>query len=120
MEQKFHLPCPLAVGSLPRFDTLRGVSKDAQMLTALILVCSLETTPDLETCTRENAVKTMRAPESFANPATCFMHSQAYLADTSFGRDLAANERVKVVCVRAASMPFPPPGSAQTDSAQAR
>ncbi len=91
------------------------------MLTALILVCSLETTPDLETCTHENAVKSMRAPESFAHPATCFMHGQAYLAETSFGRDLATNERVKVVCVRAASTPFPAPvDSGKTESAQAR
>ncbi len=72
------------------------------MLTALILICSLATTPDLASCTRDNAVDSLRVPESFGNPATCFMHGQAYLADTSLGRDLAENERVKVVCVRAA------------------
>jgi hypothetical protein len=71
------------------------------MLTALILICSLATTPDLASCTRDNAVDVMRVPESFGNPATCFMHGQAYLADTSLGRDLAENDRVKVVCVRA-------------------
>jgi hypothetical protein len=70
------------------------------MLTALILICSLATTPDLASCTRDNAVDTLRVPESFGNPATCFMHGQAYLADTSLGRDLAENERVKVICVR--------------------
>jgi hypothetical protein len=26
------------------------------------------------------------------------MHGQAYLAETSIGREIAANERVKVVC----------------------
>jgi len=75
------------------------------MLTALILICSLATTPDLGSCTRETAVDVMRVPESFGNPATCFMHGQAYLAETSLGRDLAENERVKVVCVRAAAVP---------------
>ena len=78
------------------------------MLTALILICSLQTTPDLRSCNRDNAVDTMPVPESFANPATCLMHSQAYLAETSLGRDLAENERVKVVCVRAtAALPVP-------------
>jgi hypothetical protein len=28
------------------------------------------------------------------------MHGQAYLAETTLGRDLADHERVKVVCVR--------------------
>ena len=78
------------------------------MLTALVLICSLAATPDLASCTRDNAVDVVRVPESFANPAMCFMHSQAYLAETSLGRDLAENERVKVVCVRAtAALPVP-------------
>lgn len=86
------------------------------MLTALILVCSLATTPDLASCTRDNAVNVMRVPESFGSPATCFMHGQAYLAGTSLGRDLTQDERVKVVCVRAASAPTAPTtiGIAQT------
>jgi len=71
------------------------------MLTALVLICSLAATPDLASCTRDNAVDVVRVPESFANPAMCFMHSQAYLAETALGRDLAENERVKVVCVKA-------------------
>jgi len=77
------------------------------MLTALVLICSLATTPDLASCTRDNAVDVLRVPESFGNPAMCFMHGQAYLADTSLGRDLAENERVKVVCVRAIMLPAP-------------
>src|SRR4030088_83260 len=68
------------------------------MLTALILVCSLAVTPDLAPCTRNNAVDVMRVPTQFGNPAMCFMHSQALLADTAVGRDLADNERVKVIC----------------------
>jgi hypothetical protein len=47
------------------------------MLTAMILICSLDTAPDLQSCTRDTAVDTLRVPESFANPATCFMHGQA-------------------------------------------
>jgi hypothetical protein len=86
------------------------------MLTALILICSLDATPDIASCTRDNAVDTMKVPESFANPATCFMHGQAYLADTSIGRDLTANERVKVVCVRTSSAALP----AVADTAQNR
>jgi hypothetical protein len=70
------------------------------MLTALVLLCSLAVTPDLATCNRNNAVDVIRVPEEFGNPATCFMHGQAYLAQAAFGRTLAPNERVKVVCVR--------------------
>jgi hypothetical protein len=71
------------------------------VLTALILVCSLATTPDLAACTQNNAVHTMYVPEEFGNPMTCFMHGEAFLAGTSIGQDLAEDERVKVVCVRA-------------------
>ena len=70
------------------------------MLTALILVCSLAVTPDLAACSQSNAVHTMNVPEEFGNPVTCLMHGQAYVAETSIGQDLAADERVKVVCVR--------------------
>ena len=77
------------------------------MLTAMILICSLQATPDIRTCTRDNAVDAVQVPEAFANPATCFMRGQAYLADTSLGRDLTENERVKVVCVRTALAPIP-------------
>jgi hypothetical protein len=36
----------------------------------------------------------------FVNPVTCLMHGQAYVADSSIGRDLAQTEAIKVVCVR--------------------
>jgi hypothetical protein len=70
------------------------------MLTALVLICSLSTTPDLKDCTKDNALDILRVPTTFSNPATCFMHGQAYVADTSIGRDISANEVVKVVCAR--------------------
>jgi hypothetical protein len=70
------------------------------MLTALILICSVTLTPDLQNCSRKNARTVMRAPAQFENPATCFLHAQAYLAGTSIGQQLSSNDRVKVVCGR--------------------
>lgn len=70
------------------------------MLTALVLVCSIALTPDLAACNRNNAVDVLRVPEEFGNPATCFMHGQAYVAQAEIGRNLTENERIKVVCAR--------------------
>jgi hypothetical protein len=70
------------------------------MLIALILVCSLASTPDIGDCSRTNAVDVVWVPETFSNPVTCFMHGQAYLAGTEVGRALTSEERIKVVCVR--------------------
>jgi hypothetical protein len=69
------------------------------MLTALVLICSVAITPDLRDCTRDNALAVMRVPADFGNPATCFMHGQAYLAQTSLGQELGENDPVKLVCV---------------------
>jgi hypothetical protein len=66
------------------------------MLAALVLICSVVVTPDLRDCTRENAAVVMRVPAEFSNPGTCYMHGQAYLAETSLGND----DRIKVVCAR--------------------
>ena len=71
------------------------------MLTALILVCSVAVTPELRDCDRTNAVHVLQLPEQSGNPLMCMMHGQAYLAGTAIGRDLRADERVKVICVRA-------------------
>jgi hypothetical protein len=71
------------------------------MLTALILICSAATTPDIRDCSRDNATAVMRVPEDFGNPVTCFMHGQAYLAETSIGQTLEANDLVRVVCTPA-------------------
>lgn len=71
------------------------------MLTALILICSATATPDIRDCSRENATAVMRVPANFGNPVTCFMHGQAYLAETSIGQTLEANDRVRIVCAPA-------------------
>lgn len=72
------------------------------MLTALVLICSLSVTPDLADCTRDNAADVIRVPEDFANPVTCFLHGQAFLAETSLASDLRDGDRIKIVCARAA------------------
>jgi hypothetical protein len=74
------------------------------MLTALVLVRSLATTPDLSICNRDNALDVMRVPEQFGSPATCAMEGQAYLAQTAIGRNLTNQEAVKVVCVPSAGI----------------
>jgi hypothetical protein len=68
------------------------------MLTALVLVCSLAATPDLRSCDETNAVDVMRVPDQYGSPAACFMEGQAYIAQTTIGRSLAADDRLKVVC----------------------
>ena len=55
------------------------------MLIALILICSTTMTPDLATCTRQNAATLIRVPSECGTPTTCFMSAQAYLAQTSLG-----------------------------------
>jgi hypothetical protein len=74
------------------------------MLTALVLICSVVATPDIRDCTRANATAVLRAPAEFANPMTCLMHGQAYLAQTSLGEELQGDERVKVVCARSGAV----------------
>ena len=39
-------------------------------------------------------------PVEHANPATCFLHGQAFLAETSIARDLGETDRIKIVCAR--------------------
>lgn len=46
----------------------------------------------------------MRAPVQTGNPATCFPHGQAFLAELSIGRDLAETGRIKIVCARAETL----------------
>ena len=73
------------------------------MLTALVLICSVSVTPDLRDCTRENAIDVMRTPVETANPATCFLHGQAFVAQTSIAQDLGETDRIKIVCARSTS-----------------
>jgi len=70
------------------------------MLTALVLICSITVTPDLRDCTRDNATAVMRMPVESGNPLICFMHGQAFLAQSSIGEELGDNDRVKIVCAR--------------------
>jgi len=68
------------------------------MLTALVLICSMTTTPDLQACSDENAQSVIRVPTDYGSPVACLLHGQAYLAQTEIGQELAADERVKVIC----------------------
>jgi hypothetical protein len=77
------------------------------MLTAMILICSLANTPNLADCSRDNARDVVWVPETFSNPVTCFMHGQAYIAGTSIGRNLTADERIRVLCVRKVAAAVP-------------
>ncbi|MBV8753227.1 MAG: hypothetical protein JO328_10265 [Hyphomicrobiales bacterium] len=74
------------------------------MLTAIILVCSTAITPELSDCNRSNAVHVLQLPEN-ANAVMCMLHGQAYLAATVLGRELRADERVKVVCLGGGGRP---------------
>ena len=65
------------------------------MLSALILVCSLASFDD---CSEKNALQVVRDPEAFVSPIACFVHGQAYLAETALGRDLVDGEVVRVIC----------------------
>jgi len=69
------------------------------MLTAVILICSLAQTPDLRDCTQDNAVDVMKTPVESANPGTCFLQGQAFLAQMELGRDLRDDEGVRIICV---------------------
>jgi hypothetical protein len=80
------------------------------VLTALVLICSVTAAADPQDCTRSNASTVMRVPAEFGNPATCFMHAQAYLAGSSIGRELDANERVRIICVPRESVIASTPG----------
>jgi hypothetical protein len=73
---------------------------ERMMLTALVLICSVAATPEIRDCARHNATAVMRVPAEFANPVTCFMHGQAYLAQTSLGEELDGNDRVRIICAR--------------------
>jgi hypothetical protein len=81
-----------------------------KMLTALILICSLSSVSDGAACTEQNAVQVLRSPEAFANPVTCLMHGQAYLANSALSRDLDG-ETVRVICKPNRVVAVPPEAS---------
>jgi hypothetical protein len=102
-------PFSLITPSIEAFA--RAVQRDCRrrkmemtMLTALVLICSITVTPDLADCSRHNATAVMRVPAEFGNPATCFMHGQAYLANNAIGQEMAETERVKLVCARSGTV----------------
>jgi hypothetical protein len=70
------------------------------MLSALVLICSLSVTPDLQDCSPDNARDILRLSATFENAAACFMQGQALLAATSVGQELADDDRIKIVCKR--------------------
>ena len=74
------------------------------MLIALILICSTTIDSDLATCTRQNAATLIRVPSECGTPTTCFMNAQAYLAQTSLGRELSPDDRVKIICVHSGAI----------------
>jgi hypothetical protein len=80
------------------------------MLTALVLTCSFAVAPHPGDCKRSNANTVVRVPAEFGNPSTCFMQAQAYLAGSSIGRELEANERVRIICVPRESIIASTPG----------
>jgi hypothetical protein len=47
------------------------------MLTALVVICLVVVTPDLQDCDRNSATADMRVPAEFGNSETCFMDGQA-------------------------------------------
>jgi hypothetical protein len=68
------------------------------MLTAMVLICAISGPMDLAHCNRDTALDVILVPDSFANPVTCFLHGQAYVAQAMGSRMLAAGDQLKVVC----------------------
>jgi hypothetical protein len=64
------------------------------MLVAVILICSLS----IPECSPDTAIDVVRTPIESANPSTCFMQAQAYIARSSLADDLAGKARVKIIC----------------------
>jgi hypothetical protein len=86
------------------------------MLTAVILICSLSSVPDIRACTEDNALEVLRSPETFASPVTCLMHGQAYVANSAMGRDLNVNDAVKVICMRSKVVSTPSVDTSSIDT----
>jgi hypothetical protein len=88
----------LALSARPRrIKRTRPSIDDGAMLNAeaLILVCSLAAVSN--DCTRDNALDVVYVPATFESPGVCMMRAQAYVANSSIGRDLPKNEAFKVI-----------------------
>jgi hypothetical protein len=48
----------------------------------------------------DNALDVVYVPATFDSAGACMMHAQAYVANSSIGRDLPKNEAFNVVCLR--------------------
>lgn len=68
------------------------------MLKAIVLICSLVTTPNLRDCDTLNAADVLRVPGEYAMPMTCFLHGITFLAESSL--EVGADQRVKILCQR--------------------
>jgi hypothetical protein len=77
-------------GSLMRGCALKG---GLNMLNAIILICVIGTP-----CTIDTADDVIRTPVMSANPSTCFLQGQAYLAQTELGRSLDAHQQISIKC----------------------
>jgi hypothetical protein len=69
------------------------------MMTVLILICSVAAGE----CTRDKAATVIRVPGDCGTPTTCLMTAQAFLAQTSLGRELGSDDRVQIVGARSGS-----------------
>lgn len=64
------------------------------MIQALVLLCMVGAE-----CTKENALWVLRMPQEYASPVTCAMESQARVADTYLGQEMAADGlTLKILC----------------------
>jgi hypothetical protein len=72
----------------------RADHREAIMLTALVLVCSVHAAA----CSQDQARMMVRVPERSALPFMCLRNGQAYLAGS--GLEVGDDERVRVICIR--------------------
>jgi hypothetical protein len=124
--------CPRRSAALVRLSIFRGLASwggghiaasalggALAMLTALVLICSTSITPNLRDCTRDNAAAVMLLPVQSGNPATCFLHGQAYLAQTSIGQELGAKRPGQGrLCPKRNGRCRPPQAEGQTIAAE--
>ena len=69
---------------------------ETTMLSSIVLICSAT----LHDCTLDNATVVMRLPVESGSPASCLMHAQVVMAQTSISRALGVDDRVKITCLQ--------------------
>jgi hypothetical protein len=72
----------------------QGDETEAAVLTALVLVCSI----NLASCGEEQARMVLRVPEASPLPFACLRNGMAYLAGSRL--EVGDDEIVKVICTR--------------------